>query len=98
MVDAAITSLTSRFEQLQEFDKVFGFLFNKENLKSLDDVDLQRCCINFVKTFSYDNSSDVEINDFFRIEGVASDFTRYFDVITKKFWSLLWLQTAIQMF
>ncbi|RLN23674.1 hypothetical protein C2845_PM07G10720 [Panicum miliaceum] len=40
IVDAAIASLTSRFEQLKKFEKIFGFLFNSVNLKSLDDNDL----------------------------------------------------------
>jgi hypothetical protein len=65
MIDAAITSLTSRFEQLKAFDKVFGFLFNSNNLKSLDDNDLHKCCTSFVETFSHNGSSDVELNDFF---------------------------------
>jgi hypothetical protein len=39
IVDAAIAWLTSRFEKLKTFEKVFGFLFNSENLKFLDDND-----------------------------------------------------------
>ena len=39
IVDAAIASLTSRFEQLKTFEKVFGFLFNSENA-ILDIIDL----------------------------------------------------------
>ena len=65
MIDSAIASLTSRFEQMTAFDNVFGFLFNSENLKSLDEADLWLCCKIFVENFSHDNSSDVEINDFF---------------------------------
>ena len=65
MIDAAIASLTTRFEQMKEFDNIFGFLFNSENLKSLDETDLWLHCKIFVETFSHDNSSDVEINDFF---------------------------------
>ena len=81
MIDSAIASLTSRFEQMTAFDNVFGFLFNSENLKSFDEADLWLRCKIFVEKFSHDNSSDVEINDFFfRIKGVASDFARFFDV------------------
>ena len=65
MIDSAIASLTSRFEQMTSFDNVFGFLFNSENLKSLDEADLWLRCKIFVEIFSHDNSSDVEINDFF---------------------------------
>jgi len=66
MIDSAIASLTSRFEQMTAFDNVFGFLFNSENLKSLDEANLWLRCKIFVKKFSHDNSSDVEINDFFQ--------------------------------
>jgi len=65
MIDSAIASLTSRFEQMTAFDNVFGFLFNSENLKSLDEANLWLRCKIFVENFSHDNSSDVEINDFF---------------------------------
>jgi hypothetical protein len=40
MIDAAIASLTSRFEHIKAFDNVFGFLFNSGNLKSLAKVNL----------------------------------------------------------
>jgi len=53
MIDAAIASLTSRFEQMKKFDNVFGFLFNSENLKSLDEANLWlRCKIFCGKIFS----------------------------------------------
>jgi hypothetical protein len=80
MIDAAIASLTSRFEPMKEFDNVFGFLFNSKKLEYLDEANLWLRCKNFVETFSHDNSSDVEINDFFRIKGAASDYARFFDV------------------
>jgi hypothetical protein len=50
---------------LTEFEKVFGFLFNSRNLRSLDDDDLRKHCTNFAKTFAHGSSSDVELNDFF---------------------------------
>ena len=51
MIDAAIASLTSRFEQMTAFDNVFGFLFNSENLKSLDEADLWLRCKIFMEIF-----------------------------------------------
>lgn len=57
--------MTSRFEQLKKFEKIFGFLFNSENLKSLDDNDLRKCCTTFVESFSHENKSDVDLDDFF---------------------------------
>jgi hypothetical protein len=65
IVDHAIASLTSRFDQLKEFEGIFSFLFNSENLKSLDDSDLRKCCTTFVNKFSHDNKSDVELDDLF---------------------------------
>jgi hypothetical protein len=49
LIDLAIASLTTRFEQLKKFEEVFGFLFNSKNLKSLDDDDLRKCCNIFAK-------------------------------------------------
>ncbi|KAG6401299.1 hypothetical protein SASPL_138151 [Salvia splendens] len=54
----------SRFEQMKTFENLFGFLLNSENLKSLDDNDLWKCCTTFAEAFSHDNSSDVDLNDF----------------------------------
>jgi hypothetical protein len=55
IVDYAIVSFTSRFDQLKEFEKIFGFLFNSDNLKSLDHSNLRDCCTTFVNKFSHDN-------------------------------------------
>jgi hypothetical protein len=57
------TSLESRFEELQVFKNIFGFLLSSRTLKSLDDIELTDCCIKFDKIFSFDNSSDVDLND-----------------------------------
>ena len=67
IVDSAIASLNCQFEQLKTFEKVFGFLFNSENLKSLDDNDLRKCCTTFVDLYTHDNSSDVDLDDFFSL-------------------------------
>jgi hypothetical protein len=64
MIDMAIASLNSRFEQMEIFENIFGFLLNSERLKSLDDRDLRKCCTTFAKTFTHDDSSDVDLNDF----------------------------------
>jgi hypothetical protein len=50
---------------MKAFDNVFGFLFNSGNLKSLDEVDLWSHCKIFAEKFTHENSSDVEINDFY---------------------------------
>ena len=36
LVDQAISSLTRRFEQYKDYQKIFGFLFTSETLRSLD--------------------------------------------------------------
>ena len=63
MVDMAINSLKSRFQELQTFGSIFGFLMSSTTLKSLDRTELKECCTKFAETFSLDGSSDVELND-----------------------------------
>lgn len=65
VVDMAIASLRSRFEQLRTFEAVFGFLYDSVKLKSLDANELRECCTNFHNTFSHCGSSDVDLDDFF---------------------------------
>ena len=42
IVDQAILSIESRFEQFQIYEDIFGFLFNFEKLKALDDNSLKK--------------------------------------------------------
>jgi hypothetical protein len=63
MVDIAISSLKSRFEELHSFKDIFGFLMDSITLKSLDTIELRECCTKFANTFSFDGSSDVDLND-----------------------------------
>jgi hypothetical protein len=51
--------------QLKEFEKVFGFLFNSKKLKSLDESNLRKSCTDFAKTFTHEESHDVDLDDFF---------------------------------
>jgi hypothetical protein len=44
IVEQAITSLTTRFEQYQGYEKIFGFLFTSHKLFSLDDKSLLSSC------------------------------------------------------
>ena len=44
---------------------MFSFLFNSDNLKSLDNNDLHKHCTTFAEVFSYDNSSNVDLDNFF---------------------------------
>ncbi|XP_051209338.1 uncharacterized protein [Lolium perenne] len=65
VVDTAIASLNDQFVQLKEFEKVFGFLFNLKKLKSLDESSLRKSCTDFAKTFTHEESHDVDLDDFF---------------------------------
>ncbi|XP_074265151.1 uncharacterized protein LOC141587575 [Silene latifolia] len=44
VVDQAIDSLRTRFEQYEEFQNVFGFLFCSSKLHTLDNAALKSCC------------------------------------------------------
>ena len=63
MVDMTISSLESRFEELQSFKSIFGFLMSSATLKSLDSIKLRECCTTFASTFSFEGSCDVDLND-----------------------------------
>uniref|UniRef100_A0A7N0TTH6 TTF-type domain-containing protein n=1 Tax=Kalanchoe fedtschenkoi TaxID=63787 RepID=A0A7N0TTH6_KALFE len=65
IVDMAITSLKSRFENLKTFESIFGFLFDAKSLKSLTDDELRQCCLKFHTTFSHDNATDVDLDDLY---------------------------------
>jgi hypothetical protein len=68
MVDMATTSLQRRFEELQSFKSIFGFLMSSKSLKALDGPQLQEQCTKFAKTFTQPGKSgkpdtcDVELN------------------------------------
>jgi hypothetical protein len=63
VVDMANTSWKSRFEELQAFKSIFGFLLSSTTLKSLNVTKLEDCCTRFAKAFSSHDTSDVEVND-----------------------------------
>ncbi|KAI3702674.1 hypothetical protein L6452_28423 [Arctium lappa] len=65
IVDMAISSLNNRFEQLKIFESIFGFLFDSDKLKSLDENESMRCCANFGDTFYHNNMADVDVNDLY---------------------------------
>lgn len=63
MVDIATSSLKSRFEELQSFKGIFGFLMTSTTLKSLETIELRDHCTKFASTLSFDGSCDVDLND-----------------------------------
>ena len=44
IVDQVISSLNSRFEQIQKYEDIFGFLFDLHKLHIADDDCLKSCC------------------------------------------------------
>ncbi|XP_010436243.1 PREDICTED: zinc finger MYM-type protein 1-like [Camelina sativa] len=65
VVDMAITSVKNRFDQMNHFKSVFGFLFDSMKLKALDESELHEHCTHFHKTFSHGSSLDVDCNDLY---------------------------------
>lgn len=65
IVDQAIGSLKRRFEQYQQYEEIFGFLFTADKLKSLDDDDLKTSCNNLEKKLEHDQVSDIDGEDLF---------------------------------
>lgn len=65
VVDMSITSIKNIFEQLKTFESIFGFLFDSNKLKSLDDDELRKCCVNFHLSFTHENLPDVNQMIFF---------------------------------
>lgn len=65
VVDMSITSIKNIFEQLKTFESIFGFLFDSNKLKSLDDDELRKRCVNFHLSFTHENLSDVNQMIFF---------------------------------
>ena len=65
IVDQAISSIESRFEQFQIYENIFGFLFNFEKLKSLDDDSLKNNCLNLECFLTHETYSNINGLDLF---------------------------------
>lgn len=59
LIDVASNSLKERFEMLNEFCKIFGFLCSTDQLRNLEEEDLKKYCINLQNALL-----DPETNDF----------------------------------
>ncbi|XP_058744364.1 uncharacterized protein LOC131616968 [Vicia villosa] len=60
LVDQAIASLKKRFEQYQQYEGIFGFLFTSHKLQSLDDATLESCCNHFEQALKHNDRSDID--------------------------------------
>ncbi|XP_034198474.1 zinc finger MYM-type protein 1-like [Prunus dulcis] len=65
LVDQAIGSLRRRFQQYQEYENIFGFLFTSKKLNSLDDCDLKNSCSHLESILKNDKFFDVDGEDLF---------------------------------
>uniref|UniRef100_A0A453IE32 HAT C-terminal dimerisation domain-containing protein n=1 Tax=Aegilops tauschii subsp. strangulata TaxID=200361 RepID=A0A453IE32_AEGTS len=65
IVDQAILSLTSRFDQYHGYQKIFGFLFTSETLQSLDKNSLKTSCDNLEVALEKDGKSDIDANELY---------------------------------
>ncbi|CAA7015098.1 unnamed protein product [Microthlaspi erraticum] len=60
IMDQAIVSLQTRFDQFEEYGKLFGFLFDLKKLKSATDDSLKASCINLETALKQGEVSDID--------------------------------------
>jgi hypothetical protein len=60
IIDQAITSMNTWFEQLQQYDTLFGFLYNVNTIRQLDDDDLLKCCMDLDLALRSEGSRDLD--------------------------------------
>ncbi|GKA90394.1 zinc finger MYM-type protein 1 [Tanacetum coccineum] len=65
IVDQALVSLRTRFEQYKEYERVFGFFFTSSKLNSFDDNTLKSHCSNLEAALKNNEQSDVDAKDLF---------------------------------
>ncbi|XP_042410187.1 zinc finger MYM-type protein 1-like [Zingiber officinale] len=65
IIDQALSSLQTRFEQFQKYEETFGFLFSLERLKYIDDDSLLHSCVNLQESLTHDGHSDVDGSDLY---------------------------------
>ncbi|XP_028121906.1 zinc finger MYM-type protein 1-like [Camellia sinensis] len=65
IIDQALSSFKSRFEQFQIYDETFGFLFELKKLNSTNDECLKTYCANLEDFSKHDGLMDVDGRDLF---------------------------------
>ncbi|XP_073153884.1 uncharacterized protein [Henckelia pumila] len=63
VVDIALLELRSRFEQLNSFEAMFGFLMDGGELMTLDEDYLRKYCVNLESALKKNDVSDIDAND-----------------------------------
>ena len=56
----ALSQLRTRFEQMQEFESIFGFLFDGRTLFTLHDDELKKSCLNLERVLTNGDDSDID--------------------------------------
>ncbi|XP_066330541.1 uncharacterized protein [Miscanthus floridulus] len=74
LIDQAIVSLETRFEQYKEYQKNFGFLFTSETLRSLDNQSLKSSCDNLEAVLKKDEKSDIDAKGLYMELKFLQDF------------------------
>ncbi|KAD4584607.1 hypothetical protein E3N88_22208 [Mikania micrantha] len=64
IVDQALSSLETRFEQFKEFEKLFGFLFPR-NLSGIEDKDLKLACHLLENALNFEKKSDIDADQLY---------------------------------
>ncbi|PIN22599.1 hypothetical protein CDL12_04689 [Handroanthus impetiginosus] len=59
-VDQASFSLQNEFEQFKMYEDILGFLFSTRKLKSLDNENLEKYCVNLECFLKHNNRSDID--------------------------------------
>ncbi|KAL9299022.1 putative HAT dimerization domain, ribonuclease H-like superfamily [Arabidopsis thaliana] len=65
LIDQALISLESRFEQFQRYEQTFGFLFDLQKLTSTNDENLMASCVNLESSLKHGEHSDIDGADLF---------------------------------
>jgi hypothetical protein len=60
LVDMAISQLKIRFEQIELFESIFGFLFDASRLISLDDEGMKSSCLKLENALTHGESCDID--------------------------------------
>ncbi|XP_056864601.1 uncharacterized protein LOC108851191 [Raphanus sativus] len=86
VMDRALCSLETRFEQFQKYEQTFGFLFDLDKLKSASEDSLMVSCTNLEAALKHGNHSDVIGDDLcfelMVLKGVLpQDYKRPLDVL-----------------
>lgn len=63
VLDMAIQSITERFQQMEQHNNLFGFLYDIYNIKSKSASEILTDCRNFEKSFTHNSHKDIDAND-----------------------------------